>query len=122
MASLRKTTDQFIAEAQKVHGDKYDYSKTEYVLWSEKVCIICPKHGVFFQTPNSHLNGNGCPLCGMVSARDKLKFTTQEFILKAKERHGDRYDYSLAEYTTAKGKVKIICHVHGVFEQQAYNH
>ena len=53
--------DDFIKKSREVHGDKYDYSKVEYVKNHTKVCIICPKHGEFWQVPNSHLNGNGCP-------------------------------------------------------------
>lgn len=59
----KKTTDQFIEDAKKVHGDKYDYSKVFYKHVMQKVCIICPEHGEFWQTPNSHLNGRGCPIC-----------------------------------------------------------
>jgi len=60
---LAKTQEQFIKDAKSKHGDKYDYSKVEYVCCRKKVAIICPKHGVFMQTPQDHLNGNGCPAC-----------------------------------------------------------
>lgn len=59
----QKTTAQFVEDAKKVHGDKYDYSKVAYNNVMKKVCIICPNHGEFWQTPNSHLNGSGCPIC-----------------------------------------------------------
>lgn len=61
MAKL--TTEEFIAKAKAVHGDRYDYSKVEYVNNQTKVCIICKKHGEFWQTPKSHLNSNGCHMC-----------------------------------------------------------
>ena len=54
----KKTTKEFIESAKNIHGDKYDYSKVEYVNNSTKVCIICPEHGEFWQTPNNHVNGN----------------------------------------------------------------
>lgn len=57
------TTEEFIEKARKIHGDKYDYSKVEYVNNSIKVCIICPVHGEFWQTPNSHLSGRKCASC-----------------------------------------------------------
>lgn len=60
---VRKTTEQFIAEAKAVHGDKYDYSKVEYKTSRDKVCIICPVHGEFWQTAFRHLRGEGCPSC-----------------------------------------------------------
>ena len=58
-----KTTEQFISEAKAVHGDKYDYSKVKYNGAYTKVCIICPKHGDFWQLPFSHNSGAGCPQC-----------------------------------------------------------
>lgn len=58
-----KTTEQFIEDAQKVHGDVYDYSKVNYYNKSTKVCIICSKHGEFWQGPSCHLSGSGCPQC-----------------------------------------------------------
>ena len=56
--------DVFIEESKKIHGEKYDYSKVKYKHQHQKVCIICPEHGEFYQKPNNHLNGNGCPKCG----------------------------------------------------------
>lgn len=61
--SKRKSNDEFIREAQSIHHNRYDYSKVEYANNKTKVCIICTEHGEFWQTPNNHLNGNGCPLC-----------------------------------------------------------
>lgn len=62
--SKKKTTEEFIEEAQKVHRNKYNYSKVEYINNKAKVCIICPIHGEFWQCAVSHLRGRGCPLCG----------------------------------------------------------
>ena len=58
------TTEKFIERAKKIHGNKYDYSKVMYKSMHEKVCIICPEHGEFWQIPNNHLNGSGCLECG----------------------------------------------------------
>ena len=64
-SQLRKsTTEEFIKKAKAIHGNKYDYSKVEYGKNNmELVCIICPKHGEFWQKPFSHLSGRGCPVC-----------------------------------------------------------
>ena len=105
------TTETFIEEAKKVHGDKYDYSKTEYTKVTEKVCIICPEHGEFMQQANFHLQGRGCPKCG-----GSKKITPEDFIEKAKQIHGDRYDYSKVEYIDYKTPVIIICKTHGPFK------
>lgn len=58
------TTQKFLEKARKTHGDKYDYSKVEYKSSNEKVCIICPIHGEFWQNPTEHVRGRGCRRCG----------------------------------------------------------
>lgn len=67
--SVRKTKEQFIADAISVHGNKYDYSKVEYITNSTKVCIICPIHGEFWQSPSKHLSKRGCPKCKAAKQR-----------------------------------------------------
>ena len=113
----KKTTEQFIKESNLIHNFKYDYSKTNYVNARIKVCIICPEHGEFWQKPNSHLQGCGCPLCCC-----NIKSNTSEFIQKAKEIHGNKYDYSKVNYIDSKTKVCIICPEHGEFWQKPYDH
>lgn len=61
----------FIEKARNIHGDKYDYSKVEYINYTTKVCIICPEHGEFHQTPTMHLRGYGCPKCASVKNNAK---------------------------------------------------
>jgi very-short-patch-repair endonuclease len=61
--AVRKTTEQFIKEANEVHDFKYIYNKSEYVKNQIKVIITCPIHGDFEQRPLSHIQGNGCPNC-----------------------------------------------------------
>ncbi len=56
---------QFIAQADMIHGNKYDYSEVEYIGSHDKIRIKCKKHGIFYQTPNNHLSRRtGCPSCG----------------------------------------------------------
>ena len=117
VGGVRSNTDDFVKKAREVHGDKYDYSKVEYVNSTTKVCIICPKHGEFLQKPVDHLSGSNCPICS-----GSFKRTTEWFINKAREIHGDRYDYSKTEYIKAKEKVCIICPEHGEFWQEAFSH
>lgn len=103
--------ENFIEKAIKVHGDKYDYSKVEYIDYLTPVCIICPKHGEFWQKPNTHLGGSGCQKCGKeerAQSHMKLKYTTEEIIQKAKEKYGDKYDYSEVVYRGARKKITII--------------
>jgi len=109
------TTEQFIEKARQIHGNKYDYSKVEYVDAHTKVCIICPEHGEFWIAPNKHLNGGGCQVCGKINKSLKRMMSLDEFIEKAKLIHGDKYDYSKVDYRGNKIKVCIICPEHGEF-------
>ena len=118
----RKTKEQFIIDAKKIHGNRYDYSKVEYEGTDKKVCIICPKHGEFYQTPNKHLQGQGCKKCGREKASYLQSFTTESFIEKAKIVHGDKYDYSKTEYKGYDEKITITCPIHGDFEQTPDSH
>ena len=117
-----KTTQEFIELAKKVHNNKYDYSKTIFVNNATKVCIICPEHGEFWQRPYQHLNGNGCPECAFEKTKERLRLTTKEFIRKACEVHGDKYDYSKVEYVGNNTLVCIICPEHGEFWQTPASH
>ena len=67
------TKEDFIEKAQYVHKNKYDYSKVLYKNSSTKICIICPEHGEFWQNPNSHLAGCGCPCCAIAHRAEKKK-------------------------------------------------
>jgi hypothetical protein len=112
------TTKEFIKRAKEIHGNKYDYSKVEYGNAKTKVCIICPEHGEFWQNPSSHYqNKRGCSLCS-----NNKKLTTKEFIKRAKEIHGNKYDYSKVEYENLHKKVCIICPEHGEFWQNPSKH
>ena len=116
------TKKEFIERAKKIHGNKYDYSKVKYIDYETPVTIICPIHGEFQQSPNSHLHSYGCPKCGHKNINADRKLTTEEFIKKAKEVHGDKYDYSKVEYKNNKTPVTIICPIHGEFKQRPANH
>lgn len=120
--NLKKSTkNDFIKRANKVHYNKYDYSKVEYIGSRNKIVIVCPEHGEFIQRADAHLSGNKCPVCKINILKD-LKISTTEFIIEAKNIHGNKYDYSLVEYTGSKSNIKIICSKHGVFKQRAENH
>jgi hypothetical protein len=118
----RRTTESFIMRARAVHGDKYDYSNTDYLSAIKKLTIICPKHGSFDQLPYSHLIGNGCNKCADVVRADKKRKSGEEFIANAHKAHGERYDYSHMMYVNSRIKVIIACPEHGNFEQLPYNH
>ena len=111
----RLTQDEFIERAKKLYGDKYDYSKVEYKNFATPVIIICKKHGEFKVKPGRFLEGHSCKKCGIEKVADSKRLTTEEFIKKAKEKHGDKYDYSKTVYVNNRTKVCVICKEHGEF-------
>jgi len=118
----RKTTEEFIVDAYCKHGDRYNYKLVEYKNNRIKVKIICSEHGVFKQSPNHHLSGRNCPKCGILTTKRKQQYTTKQFVKKVKSIHSKKYDYSLVEYNNNLTKIKIICPIHGVFEQRPGDH
>ena len=118
----KDTTEQFIEKAKKVHGDKYDYSKVEYLGSQTKVDVICPKHGVFSIKPYLHIQGQGCKKCWEEKRKFNRLSTTEEFIKKARKVHGDKYDYSKVKYVKNNTDVQIICPIHGEFLQTPSSH
>ena len=116
----RKTTNEFIEAARSVHGDFYDYSKVEYKNGHSKVCIICPEHGEFMQTPNSHISGNqGCSECGKLRSSESRKLSHIQYMEKVIERYGDSYDYTRLVYSGSEKDITIGCTKHGYFVRKA---
>lgn len=125
---LRLTQQNFISRAKSIHKEKYDYSLVQYETSIDKVSIICPNHGVFEQTPSTHLSGGGCKQCaqdhflnGPRSAKSRA-LSTKDFIKRAISIHDDKYDYSKVNYRSTNTQVTIICPEHGKFVQFAGNH
>lgn len=120
--SHKKTSEVFIQEAQKVHGNKYDYSLVDYVNDRTKVKIACPKHGLFEQLPTHHLRKCGCRKCYDEYNSSKRLFDQTLFLQKAKDTHGDTYDYSKSIYKGMRFNLEIICRTHGSFWQTPHMH
>jgi hypothetical protein len=112
----------FIIKAREKHGDKYDYSAVKYKENTSIVKIKCPTHGYFKQKASTHMRGAGCPRCAVDATIERLKKGTEVFIEEARERHGDRYDYSKVEYITSTTDVIIVCKQHGEFKQMPFIH
>lgn len=111
------TTQMWIDRAILTHGERYDYSQTEYTRSDQKLKIICREHGQFSQLPSHHTNGSNCPKCAL-----RYSPTTEEFVEKCRVMYGDRYDYGKTVYNGAKEYITYECAVHGEVEQQAYDH
>lgn len=114
------TQEDFLDRCEKEHGDYYDYSKAVYKTSKEKVAIICPIHGEFYQAASKHMNGGNCPKCAVDRNSDlqRLKhfYTAEDFITQAKEVHGDRYDYSKVIIESTHTPIIVTCLEHGDFE------
>lgn len=121
-SKIRITNDQYIAECRSIHGDTYDYSKTDYVSAHKPVIIGCRIHGEFEQIARLHKKGAGCRQCGFERTKQVQLGTLEEFLTAAKEIHGDRYDYSKFEYKGNLIPSTIICKIHGEWAQAPKDH
>ena len=119
--NTRMKSEDVIKQFKKIHKNKYDYSLVNYINKRTKVKIICPNHGIFYQIPYEHKNGNGCSVCGMERMKiSKLK--NKEWIDKCINKYKNKYDYSLVNYITDRINVKIICPIHGELNQKPKDH
>ncbi|AUR98468.1 hypothetical protein NVP1251O_37 [Vibrio phage 1.251.O._10N.261.55.E5] len=116
-AGHRYSTQEFVEKARSLHGGRYNYDSSVYTFSNEKIKIKCSTHGDFEQTPNDHLQGKGCSKCA-----GNVSLTTEEFVEKAREVHGDLFDYGGVIYESNKTKILIKCPEHGVFEQTPNSH
>lgn len=114
--------EEFVKRSTEIHCGKYDYSLSEYVNQDTPVSIICPIHGVFEQKPEYHMCGSQCPECAKVARAMKHFLGTENFVARAREVHGNRYDYSKTVYTGIYDPVTITCPEHGDFTQKANDH
>lgn len=133
--NARISREEFIRRAVEAHGAAYDYSrlKEPFPGVSVKHEIRCVEHDLWFQQEGkAHLVGHtGCSRCrselllGPAQMRGKktsVQEATESFIARAKEVHGETYDYSCAIYRGAGHNIQIICREHGVFTQLPGNH
>lgn len=118
----KRTTTQFIEESKTIHGDRYNYSKSEYISCDKKLTIICNLHGEFQLTPEHHFRKVGCVKCGTERSSNFNRITQDEIIKRASFVHNYKYDYSKVIYIDYNTKIIIDCHLHGEFSQTPNNH
>jgi hypothetical protein len=107
----------FIEKSNEKHGFKYNYSKVDYINSKTKVEIICEKHGSFFVRPDAHVRKVGCSSCN-----GGIRYTKDDFIKRANEKHDNYYNYDKVNYINSSKKVVINCSIHGDFEMTPSNH
>jgi very-short-patch-repair endonuclease len=109
--TIKLTTSEFIEKTYTIHGDKYDYSKVDYINSHTPVQIYCNTHKeYFYQKAFAHMYGAGCPKCSHSFKKDK-----EYFVELSNKIHNNKYNYDNFEYITSKTKSEIICPIHGTF-------
>jgi hypothetical protein len=124
-ASPKEKTQAFVIKGQKLHGNKYDYSRVRYKSSDDPVEVICRKHGSFFPIPYNHLGARktGCRKCaGEKHGKCKRESFGEIFISRAQALHGQKYNYSKARYFKVDESVLIICSQHGEFQITPHEH
>jgi len=111
------TQEEYVNRCNKIHNNKYDYNLVEYKTSKSQIKIICPEHGIFTQKAYSHIDGIGCSKCSK-----KYNYSTKEYIEIVNKKHNNLYNYDLVEYLNSKTKIKIICNINGIFEQDPGSH
>jgi hypothetical protein len=118
----RSTLEYFITHARMVHGDRYDYTLTSYQKAMDPVTIVCPQHGPFTQSADSHLAGHGCPKCYQQRAGDDRRHTQESYVKAAQNVHPGKYTYDLTGYRNRYSYINITCPTHGTWTTQAKHH
>lgn len=120
--SRRVSKEEFLRRVETIHKDTYDYKLVEFSKISDKIKVLCRKHGEFKVSVANHLKGSGCPTCGNIKISEKLKIGKEKILDRFIAIHGDSYDYSKINTNGITEKVTITCKVHGDFQQVAYIH
>lgn len=119
---MKYDSNNFIERFNLIHKGKYDYTKSIFKSLDTKILIICPKHGEFWQKPKNHVNGNGCPLCGIEKRNKSLESNQEIFVGKANMIHNYKYSYTKTKYKSVNVLVTITCPIHGDFTQKPGTH
>jgi len=114
--------ENFIKKATQLHAGLYDYSSIIYINDKTDIVLKCSVHGNFIISPNNHLRGQGCRLCGEKRAAEKITKPVELYFSEVSKIHNNKYDYSKSIYTFARNKILIICPTHGEFSQTASSH
>ena len=120
--SYKLTTEDFIEKAKQVQQDNYDYSNTKYTEANAKLTIGCPRHGLFEIFPNNFIRRGICPKCSIEQRALNRRLSIKDFVEKARQVHGNKYDYSKVKYFNRQTKISIICPTHGEFMQTPAHH
>ena len=113
--SKKRTLEEFVETARKIHANKYDYSKVDYIANNTKVCVICPEHGEFWQRPKQHLRGEGCPKCSFRERGNKRKKSVEDFIEEFNKKYSGKLKVNKSNYAGNEKEIQVVCIKHGPF-------
>lgn len=119
---VRLTADQFLEKIKELHGDKFDYSKVSFTNMQGYLTVTCPTHGDFFPRAVDFFRGAGCRKCKDLTRNLSRTIPFVEFVKRARDEHGELYQYHKDSYKTFSDKTKITCLSHGDFWQTGRNH
>jgi len=119
---IERAKQKFKQEAELLHNNIYDYSKSIYISATDNIIIICGTHGEFEQTPNSHLNGNGCKKCAIENTKLRMSIPWETYKLQLEKLYNNIYDYSKVEWKGVDEKIIVICKIHGEFIIRPQDH
>lgn len=123
LTKIKYTKDTFIEKANTIHNCIYNYDLIENAKLLGKVPIVCNNHGVFYQTPRNHIElKQKCPKCADIHRGLLTRKSLDDWIVSARNKHGDRYNYDYVVLDSYNTYVTIVCPVHGGFKQKASNH
>lgn len=122
MRGKHLTLDELICKFSGIHGDTYIYDYVEFVKMKQKVNIVCRKHGVFPQTPQKHISGQGCPICGNKRKNKNRTLKLDVFLQRANKKHNFKYIYYEYNINSEHDMIDIMCPKHGLFPQRIYDH
>jgi hypothetical protein len=106
-------TEDFILAAREMHGNKYNYDYVNYQKAIIKIDIFCNIHKIIFkQTPNAHLNGSGCPQCGINKTTSGKLISEEEYRERLNKLNGDKYSYIFPKEFVRTSKIEVICKIH----------
>lgn len=115
----------FVAKAQSIFGDFYDYSDFDYVSAKTKSTIHCPHHGSFQQNPDKHVSCKyPCPSClnehrsfikkGITPKKTRDPLSAEAYLSRFQDKHGHEYELDLSSYISrSQGTITLFCKTHG---------
>lgn len=104
-------TEIFINKSIEVHGNKYNYSLSEYKGALNKLTIICKKHGIFEQFASSHLNGAGCKKCGRIKRDRSCTKSVDSYIERLNKIHNNTYSINKKDFINLKTSIPHYCSI-----------